>query len=194
MKSDLIRQALQRYIDTATLRVPLVRRATVSTGVSTVAGETDNKYEDRVDRHNAKVYKSRTLILDNCNRQITKQYAEAYDTAQALQTYLESQFGKQGMLQEYLTYLEQAQLQYNGRDLEKFYEIYRGKLLKVNQIPDFKISNKYGLFVFLLLISEYFPQFTANIRQEIRNTEAVGVTSGLILTKCITDLLDENTA
>lgn len=50
------------------------------------------------------------------------------------------------------------------------------------------------MFVFLLLIGEYFPQFIANIRQEIRNTEAVGVTSGLTLTKCITDLLDENTA
>lgn len=193
MKSDLIKQALQRYIDTTTLRVPPVRRTIVIIGTLAVARETDNKYKDRIDRHNAKVYKSRTLILDNYDGQIAKQCVEAYSTAQALQTYLESQFGKQGMLQEYSIYLEQVQLQYNSRDLEKFCEIYRGKLLKVNQILDFKISDKYGLFVFLLLISEYFPQFIANIRQEIRNTETVGTASSLTLTKCITNLLDENT-
>lgn len=81
MKSDLIRQALQRYTDTATLRAAPIRRTAISTGVSTVAGETDDKYKDRVNRHNTKVYKSRTLILDNCDGQIAKQYAEAYDIA-----------------------------------------------------------------------------------------------------------------
>lgn len=159
MKSDLIRQALQRYTDKATLRQrPIQTRAIIATiGAAAAPTKSDDDYKDRLDKYNTKVHKSRTLILDNCNSQIAEQYVEAYDTAEVLQTYLERQFSKQGISQEYLIYLEQAQLQYNRRDLEKFYELYCSKLLKVNQIPNFKVSDKYGLFNFLSLIGEYFP-------------------------------------
>lgn len=75
------------------------------------------------------------------------------------------------MSQEYLTYLEWDQITYDGRDLEKFCELYRSKLIKLNKIEDFKVSKKYGLFRFLSLVREYFLQFTANMRQEIRKNE-----------------------
>lgn len=91
-------------------------------------------------------------------------------------------------------YLKQIYLQYNSRDLNKFYESYRTKLQKLNNILDFKISDKYGLFFFLSLVREYFPQFTANIRQEIRKNKAIGIITVLILLRYITNLLDESTA
>lgn len=96
MKSDLIRQALQRYTDKATLRQrPIQTRAIIATtGAATAPTESDDDYKDRLDKYNTKVYKLRTLILDNCNSQIAEQYAEAYDIAEALQTYLERQFSK----------------------------------------------------------------------------------------------------
>lgn len=64
----------------------------------------------------------------------------------------------------------------------------------MNNILDFKISDKYGLFFFLSLVGEYFPQFIANIRQEIRKNKVIGITTVLILLRYITDLLDESTA
>lgn len=175
MKSDLIGQALQRYTDSGSLRARLVRQqavvANTITGIAATAVETDDAFEDRVDKYNAKVHKSRTYILDNCDAQIVDYYTKAYDTATVLQDYLLDQFGKAGMSQEYSIYLEQDQITYDGRDLEKFYEQYRSKLLKLNKIEDFKVSNKYGLFRFLSLIREYFLQFIANIRQDIRKNE-----------------------
>lgn len=197
MKSDLQGQALWRYTDAESLRAPPVKReaALGAAGAPAVAAESDDDYEDRVDRYDAKVHKSRTYILDNCDSWIADQCAEAYDTAAALWTHLNDQYGKQGMSQEYSTYLEWAQLQYDGRDLERFCERYRSKLLKLNKIDDFKVSEKHSLFCFLSLIGEYFPQFTANMRQDMRKTEAGGGTAkAMTLTQCITDLLDENTA
>lgn len=44
--------------------------------------------------------------------------------------------------------------------------------MKLNKIEDFKVSKKYGLFRFLSLVGEYFLQFIANIRQDIRKNEA----------------------
>lgn len=96
MKSDLIRQALQRYTDKATLRQRSIQTRAIiaTTGAAATPAESDDDYKDRLDKYDTKVYKLRTLILDNCNSQIVEQYAEAYDTAEALQTYLERQFGK----------------------------------------------------------------------------------------------------
>lgn len=101
------------------------------------------------------------------------------------------------MSQEYSTYLEFTQLKYDGRDLPKFCELYYSKLLKVNKIEDFKVSDKQGLFCFLSLIGEYFLQFTANVRQDIRKREAITASvrpPAITLSQYITDLLDENTA
>lgn len=199
MKSDLIGQALQRYTDSGLLRARPLRQEAVllTTTIAAVVAETDNAYKDRVDKYNTKVYKSRTYILDNCDPQIADYYAKAYDTATALQDYLLNQFGKASISQEYLIYLEQDQITYNSRDLEKFCKQYRSKLIKLNKIKDFKVSKKHSLFRFLSLVGEYFLQFTANMRQDIRKNEA-GTIKGTIpirmtLTQCITDLLDEYT-
>lgn len=65
--------------------------------------------------------------------------------------------------------------------------------MKLNNIEDFKVGNKQSLFFFLFLVGEYYLQFTANVRQDLRKVE--GTTTALLtLAKCITDLLDENTA
>lgn len=101
MKSDLIGQALQRYTDSGSLRARLVRQQAVAantiTGIAVIAAETDDAFEDRVDKYNAKVHKSRTYILDNCDAQIADYYTKAYDTATILQDYLLDQFGKAGI-------------------------------------------------------------------------------------------------
>lgn len=99
MKSDLIRQVLQRYTDTGILRNYLVRQPAIAVSISgtTIPAETDNTYEDRVDKYKAKVYRLRTYILDNCDSQIADYYAEAYNTASELQDYLLDQFGKARM-------------------------------------------------------------------------------------------------
>lgn len=154
-------------------------------------------FEDRVDAYDAKVQKSRTYILDSCDIQIADQYVETYDTVVSLQSYLNDQYSTQGMSQEYSTYLEFTQLKYDGRDLPKFCELYYSKLLKVNKIKDFKVSDKQSLFCFLSLIGEYFLQFIANVRQDIRKREAITTSVRplpIILLQYITDLLDENTA
>lgn len=52
--------------------------------MAAIAVESDDDYEDRLDKYNAKVYKSRTLILDNCDSWIVEQYVEIYDTTKAL--------------------------------------------------------------------------------------------------------------
>lgn len=65
--------------------------------------------------------------------------------------------------------------------------------MKLNKIEDFKVSNKQSLFFFLSLVGEYYLQFIANIRQDLRKTETTSATI-LLLAKCIADLLDKHTA
>lgn len=101
MKSDLIGQALQRYTDSSSLRTRLVRQEAVAanavTSVAAIAKETEDAFEDRVDKYKAKVHKLRTYILDNYNTWIADYCAEAYNTASELQDYLLAQYGKAGM-------------------------------------------------------------------------------------------------
>lgn len=99
MKSDLIGQALQRYTDSSLLRARLVRQQPViaTSSTATVVVESDDVFKDRVDKYKARVHKSRTYILDNCDPQIADYCAEAYNTTTKVQDYLLNQFGKTGM-------------------------------------------------------------------------------------------------
>lgn len=91
MKSDLIGQVLQRYTDVASLRPRLTQKGieVASLSILGTVKESNKDFEDRVDKYNSKVYKLRTLILNNYDSQIADQYAEVFDTAVSLQTYLE---------------------------------------------------------------------------------------------------------
>lgn len=197
IKSNLQGQGLQRYTDLSQLRACLLQRPAQVvdpiTGAKYIAAKSDDDYKDRVDKYKSKVQKSHIYILDNCTSWIAEQCAEAYDIASTLQAYLIDQYNKQGISQEYSTYLKQLQLQYNGRELNRFCEEYQSKLLKLNKIEDFKVSNKQSLFFFLSLVREYYLQFIANIRQDLRKTETTSATT-LLLVKCIADLLNKHTA
>lgn len=183
MESDLRGQGLWRYCG--------AQEKDMRAAPTKLLTETDDQFEDRKDLHDGRIHKARAHLMLNCNQHIVEKCVP-FKSAKDVWNHL-AQYKPSGLSYEFSVYLEFENLRFDGKNLESFIDNYRGKLEQLKP-TSLKISETQALFRFLVLLESYFPQFTATIRQQLRDRLANTPISANTLDRCITNLLDEDLA